>query len=165
MIDLGIILDLFTLFNSKLESLGLIAHRGRIVDASFVEVPKQHNSRDENEQIKKGQVPENFTQNPAKEAQKDTDARWKKKHNKAYYGYKNHIKADATSKIIVKYEVTDASVHDSQALANLFEDQQEGQALYADSAYTGEVQDETISSKKLANLVCKKGYKTSLYPN
>lgn len=159
LIDLGIILDLFTLFNSKLESLGLIAHQGRIVDTSFVEVPKQRNSRDENEQIKQGQLPESFTQNPAKEAQKDTDARWTKKHNKAYYGYKSHVKADATSKIIVKYKVTDASVHDSQALENLLEGQQEGQALYPDSAYTGELQDEAIGGKKLANLVCKKSYK------
>lgn len=159
LIDLGIVLDLFSLFNSKLESIGLIAHQGRIVDASFVEVPKQRNSKDENEQIKNGQKPESFSDKPAKEAQKDTDARWTKKNNVSYYGYKNHIKADATSKIIVKYQVTDASVHDSQVLENLLEDREEGQALYADSAYTGQPQDETISSKKLANLVCKKGYK------
>lgn len=159
LIDLGIILDLFSLFNRELEKLGLIAHQGRIVDASFVEVPKQRNTREENEQIKEGQIPESFTANPAKEAQKDTDARWTKKNNVSYYGYKSHVKADATSKIIVKYEVTDASVHDSQALENLLEDQDKKQALYADSAYTGEAQEETIKDKEMANLVCKKGYK------
>lgn len=159
LIELGIILDLFTQFNSKLESLGLIAHQGRIVDASFVEVPRQRNSRDENEQIKNGEVPESFNEKPAKLAQKDTDARWTKKNNVSYYGYKNHVKADATSKIIVKYEVTEASVHDSQTLETLLEDKDEGQALYADSAYTGEAQQEVIESKKLVNLVCKKGYK------
>jgi len=161
LIDLGIILDLFSLFNSKLESLGLIAHQGRIVDASFVEVPKQRNSRDENQQIKEGEVPESFNEKPAKRAQKDTDARWTKKNNVSYYGYKNHVKVDATSKVIVKYELTDASVHDSQALETLLEDQDEGKVLYADSAYTGETQEETIKGKKMANLVCKKGYKNS----
>jgi len=159
LIDLGIILDLFQLFNDRLESIGLIGHQGKIVDASFVEVPRQRNNRDENEQIKQGQVPENFTENPDKMAQKDTDARWTKKNNVSYYGYKNHVKADATSKIIVKYEVTDASVHDSQVLGVLLEDQDEGQVIYADSAYTGEKQEEAIEEKKMVNLVCKKGHK------
>ena len=27
---------------------------------------------------------------PAKRRQKDTDARWTKKHGKSHYGYKNH---------------------------------------------------------------------------
>lgn len=51
LIDLGIILDLFQLFNSQLESIGLIGHQGKIVDASFVEVPKQRNIREENDKI------------------------------------------------------------------------------------------------------------------
>lgn len=159
LIDLGIILDLFSLFNNELEKLGLIAHQGKIIDASFVEVPRQRNTKAENDEIKEGKIPETFTQNPAKEAQKDMDARWTKKNNQTYYGYKNHIKADATSKIIVKYEVTEASVHDSQALENLLEDTDEGQAFYADSAYTGETQNNTIADKKMANLVCRKGHK------
>lgn len=48
LIGSGIILDLFKLFNSKLASLNLIVHQGRIVDASFVEVPKYRNTREEN---------------------------------------------------------------------------------------------------------------------
>lgn len=48
--------------------------------------------------------------------------------------------------------MTDASVHDSQALGTLLEDRDEGQALYADSAYTGENQEKTIKGKKMANL-------------
>ncbi len=161
LIELGVILDLFALFNNKLESLGLIAHQGKIVDASFVEVPKQRNSPEENDQIKNSQVPDSFTEKPAKLSQKDTDARWTKKDNKTYFGYKNHIKADATSKIILKYQVTDASVHDSQALDMLLEDRDEGQALYADSAYTGENQEKTVKGKKMVNLVCKKAYRNN----
>lgn len=76
LVDLDVIVDLFDLFNKELEKLGLVGHQGRIVDASFVEVPKQRNTKEENQQIKEGQVPENFTENPAKAAQKDTDARW-----------------------------------------------------------------------------------------
>lgn len=162
LIELGIILDLFTLFNSKLESLNLIAHQGRIIDASFVEVPKQRNSRDENKQIKSGEIPENFTENPAKLSQKDTDARWTKKHNKSYFGYKNHVKVDTHSKLIVKYEVTDASVHDSQLLTPLLEQREDqGMAFYADSAYTGEEHEKTINESGMKNLVCVKGHKNT----
>ena len=39
------------------------------------------------------------------------------------------------------------------------EDQDEGQVIYADSAYTGEKQEEAIAEKKMVNLVCKKGHK------
>ena len=44
----------------------LIVNEGKIVDASFVEVPRQRNSRKENAQIKAGEIPESFTQNPHK---------------------------------------------------------------------------------------------------
>jgi len=33
-----------------------------------------------------------------------------------FYGYKNHIKADTKTKLIEKYTVTGASVHDSQVV-------------------------------------------------
>ena len=36
----------------------VIAQSGNIVDASFVELPKQRNSREENEGIKNGKTPE-----------------------------------------------------------------------------------------------------------
>ncbi|WP_229792152.1 transposase, partial [Cerasicoccus arenae] len=47
-------LAVFELFNAKLCDLGLIASCGKIIDASFVEAPKQRNRRQENEQIKRG---------------------------------------------------------------------------------------------------------------
>jgi hypothetical protein len=31
--------------------------------------------------------------------QKDKDARWTKKHGKSFYGYKNHVNADARHKL------------------------------------------------------------------
>lgn len=54
-----------------------------------------------------------------------------------FYGYKNHIKVDAKSKIIGTYYASDASVHDSQALGLLLTEKDKNQTLYADSAYTG----------------------------
>jgi transposase, IS5 family len=138
LVDLELVDVLFDLFKTKLEELGLIVHEGKIVDASFVEVPKQRNSRDENKQIKDGETPAAWKENENKLEQKDTDARWTKKNGVSFYGYKNHVKCEQTNKFITGYTVTDASVHDSQPTPGLLNKEDEGQPLYADSAYVGE---------------------------
>jgi IS5 family transposase len=159
LVDLEIVESLFKIFILELEKLNLIINEGKIVDASFVETPRQRNSREDNETIKNGETPASFLESEHKLAQKDLDARWTKKNNINYYGYKNHVKVDSKSKIITGYLVTDASVHDSQVLDNLLDSKDEGQPLWADSAYTGENQEQTIEDKKMTNEVCEKGYK------
>ena len=94
-----------------------------------------------------------------KKKHKDIDARWTKKNGEKYYGYKNHAKVDSKSKFINKFAVTDASVHDSQALEDLLEKKDKGQPLYADSAYTGDKQKKVIRKYCLKNKVNKKGYR------
>jgi len=74
-----------------------------------------------------------------------------------YFGYKNHVKEDAKSKLITKYTVTDASVHDSQATDILLDEKDKGEAFYADSAYGGKPQDAIIEKKGMINKVCEKG--------
>ena len=59
--------------------------------------------------------------NVHKNSQKDTDARWMTKNKVKHYGYKDHIKIDKKSKIITKYRVTNAAVHDNQELKNLID--------------------------------------------
>ena len=155
--DLGLVEELFSLFLKELDRLNLIVNEGKIIDASFVEVPRQRNSREENKQIKEGEMPERFKNNPHVKAQKDTDARWVQKNDVNYFGYKNHAKQDAGSKLIVKYKVTDASVHDSQATDDLLDENDKGEDFYADSAYSGEPQEKIIATKKMTNKVCEKG--------
>jgi len=48
---------LFALFGEQLAHQGLLPKEGHLVDATFVEVPRQRNTREENAQIKAGQVP------------------------------------------------------------------------------------------------------------
>jgi len=79
-----------------------LASKGKIIDASFVNVPRQRNSRAENAEIKKGKTPKNFTKKPAKERQKDVDARWATKNKERHYGYKNHIKVNRKTRLIEK---------------------------------------------------------------
>ena len=129
----GLIEKLFEIFLQSVEKEGLILHEGSIIDASFVEVPKQRNSREENEKIKAGKPPVDWSEN--KKEQKDVDARWTKKNNERFYGYKEHVKTDSKSKLITKYGVTSAEVHDWQMLETLLDESDEGKVLNADSAY------------------------------
>ena len=162
LVDLELVDVLFDLFKTKLEELGLIVHEGKIVDASFVEVPKQRNSREENGQIKNGEVPDSWKTNENKLEQKDTDARWTKKNNVSFYGYKNHVKCEQTNKFITGYTVTDASVHDSQPTPDLLNKEDEGQPLYADSAYVGEeLHIKLVEDKKVQPVIIEKGYRNN----
>lgn len=127
------------------------------MDATIIEVPIQRNTKEENAQIKNDEVPEDWKNNQSKFSQKDTDARWTKKHGKSYYGYKNHIIADASTKLIRKYIVTSASVHDSQIGPELAEDLHEKEDCFADSAYNAPEIEVEVRSRKANPLFCKKG--------
>ena len=155
----GLVEKLFTQFKNYLESKDLIFNEGQLVDASFTIAPRQRNTREENAKIKKGEGDDLWNDEPHKKSHKDIDARWTKKNNETFYGYKNHAKVDTKSKFINTFCVTDASVHDSQALDDLLNKNDEGQDLHADSAYTGEDQEKTIAKYKLKNKVHEKGYR------
>ena len=149
--------ELFDLFTNQMEQMGVITRVGSIVDASFVDVPKQRNKRDENEKIKSGEVPDNWTEN--KKRQKDTDARWTEKNGEKHYGYKDHVKVDRDSKMIVDFSVTDASVHDSRAIVDLIDEKDK--EVHADSAYVGEELNKNILLKNpdLKLKIHEKGYR------
>jgi IS5 family transposase len=131
----GLVEKLFERFSRHLEAQGFIARGGQMVDATIVAVPKQRNSREENEHVKAGKTPADWEKKPPKNRQKDKDARWTKKHGKSFFGYKNHVNADAKHKLIRTYDVTDASVHDSQKLDGLLNKANTSNDVYADSAY------------------------------
>ena len=155
----GLVKEIFEQFRQYLETEGLIMNEGKMVDASFTVAPRQRNTREENKMIKEGKGDELWNDKPNKKRHKDIDARWTKKNNETFYGYKNHAKVDTKSKFIDNYEVTDASVHDSQPLDDLLSEEDEGQDFYADSAYTGEEQEKVIDKYKMKNKVNEKGYR------
>jgi len=129
----NLVKPIFHCFDSYLREHGFEAKRGQIVDASIVEVPIQCNTRDENQQIKQGNPPEDWSDN--KRSQKDTDARWTQKNHKHFYGYKNGAQVDVENKIIRDYEVFPASVYDNQVFGELLDPENSGKDVYADSAY------------------------------
>ena len=81
-----------------------IARGGQIVDATIVAVPRQRNTREENEAVKGGRTPVEWKKRPAKNRQKDKDARWTKKHGNSFFGYKNHVKCGCQAQLIRRYE-------------------------------------------------------------
>ena len=130
-----------------------------MVDASFTLAPRQRNTREENKKIKEGNGEELWNDKPNKKKHKDIDARWTKKNGETFFGYKNHTKVDTKSKFIDTYEVTGASVHDSQPLDDLLTEKDSGQDFFADSAYTGEEQEKVIKKYEMINKVHEKGYR------
>lgn len=148
----GAVEQLFARFDAMLDAQGFAASGGQIVDATFVEAPRQRNSRDDNAVIKDGAIPEDWSDK--KKAHKDTDARWTKKNGVAFYGYKNHANVDRKHKLIRKYKVTDASVHDSQKLDDVLDPHNDSNDVWADSAYRSEGQEQRLKEK---------GYKSHIH--
>jgi transposase, IS5 family len=146
---------LFAIFHQKLAAKGLLAKEGSIVDASFIDAPRQRNSREENAQIKAGEVPPEWEKSPARLSQKDVEARWTKKNQEVHYGYKNHLKVDAKTKFIDTHATTPASVHDSQVFQGLVD--VSDQRVLADSAYHSQEHEEYLLACDAEEFLMRKG--------
>jgi len=147
---------LFHLFLDHLQQqhgLGL-AREGVMIDATFVEVPRQRNSREQNARIKAGVVPPEFVEHPKIGAHKDCDARWTKKNHETFYGYKDHVKVDVADKLILDGLTTAANVHDSQQIQGLVK---EGDYVaYGDSAYHSATIAADLAGKNVEAQICEK---------
>lgn len=161
---LGLVEVLFARFDEQLAQRGCVAKAGQMIDATFVEAPRQRNSREENAKIKAGEIPEGWDdpEMANKRRQKDTEARWTKKNDETHYGYKSHINADAASKLIQDYTVTPANVHDSQTFEELLDTQTtdaEGhkRPVYADSAYRSEKHEGRLAELEIDSQIHEKG--------
>ena len=64
--ELNLVEVLFTKFHEQLAKRGYVARAGQMIEATFVEVPRQRNNREENAGIKAGVPPEAWKQTPAK---------------------------------------------------------------------------------------------------
>ena len=170
--DTGIDRKLFDLFNKHLEEKGVITRKGSIIDATFVTTEKRHTSQKDDKSIKEGDFPHDLHDKCMERLEKgeikdeehvfnqmDFDARWAKKGNESFFGYKDHVKCDLESKIITDFTVTDASVHDSQELIDLISS--DDKSLDLDCGYSGQQLREEIE-KKFPDLelnVCARAYR------
>lgn len=124
LVNKGVIEKLFKKFESLLEKEGFLLKEGPIIDATIEEAPKQRDSREENDQIKQGEIPDGWENKPNMLRQKDTDA----------------------------------SVHDSQAVEDLIDQNNSHYELFADSAYSGGKIATLLEKKKIRNRIHEKGY-------
>ena len=161
--ELKLVEVLFARFHEQLATRGYVARAGQMIDATFVEVPRQRNGREDNAKIKAGETPAEW-QKPSTKAklrQKDVDARWTKKNNESHYGYKNHVNADQANKLVQSYAVTDACVHDSQVFEVLLDQAEDKdgrkRAIYADSAYRSQEKEAQLAAANIRSQICEKG--------
>lgn len=140
------------------------------IDSSFMEAPKQRNSREENQQIKAGLGEQLWNDNPSKKRHKDVDARWTKKRQETHYGYKLHCTVCLISKMITDAFVTSANVHDAKAAEQLIANLQTHKVdhrrkydwfgrpkFFADAGYVGKKIKDLVLSKGWEPLICQKG--------
>ena len=127
----------------------------QMIDASIVPVPRQRNRRDGNAAIKAGETPEGCDEQPAKRRRKDADARWTKKHGKSHYGYKNNVNVDRRHKLIRRYTVTDATVHDSQTL----DETNTASDIWVDSAYRSAETEAKLADRGLRSRIHRKAHR------
>jgi IS5 family transposase len=156
---------LFEAFWDLLNENGIEYSKGAITDATFVDAPRRRvTTRDESRQIKKGEIPERFSDPKTPEekhraSQVDTDARWAKKGGETHFGFKDHVVADAATKLIVAHEVTPANVHDSQKLVDVVP--KDTEKAYDDAGYVGEDIDKALKEKcpGIEHFTCAKAFR------
>lgn len=133
------------LFGEMAEQLarkGFIARGGQIIDATLVKAPVQRNSRQENEQVRQGNVPEDW--NDAKRRQKDVDAIWTKKNGKTHFGYKLSVNVDGRYK----------------HAKGLLDERNTARVVYADKAYSSQALRAELKDRGLRDGILKRAGKS-----
>lgn len=145
---------LFAAFEDQLRTRGYKPAGGQIVDASLVAAPRQRMTKEEKERAKAGEsATDIWPDDPAKAAQKDTDARWMVKYSKArktkegekdaglvdisvpHFGYKNHISIDRKWRFIRGETCTDGARYDGHELKSVLDLRNSSKAIWADTGY------------------------------
>ena len=66
---------------------------------------------------------------------------------RSFFGYKNHVNVDRTHKLIRRYAVTDAAVHDSRKLNGLLHQGNTSHDVFGDSAYRSAANEATLKGR------------------
>lgn len=91
---------------------GLEIKKGVIQDATFIDADLGRKRHSKEKRAKKNNVSVNYTEKQKRHI--DRDGTFSIKHGQVHFGYKNHVKLDVDHHLIRDFEVTTASVHDSQ---------------------------------------------------
>jgi IS5 family transposase len=158
----GAIDALFAAFDRQLRDRGYLPMGGQIVDATLVAAPKQRNTAFEKDAIKAGRsAAEIWPSQPAKAAQKDTDARWTVKFAKARplpggrpgidiaipsFGYNSSIAICRRYGFIRSAKVTDGARFDGRMLRDVVTRDNTASDVWADTAYRSQANEAWLKS-------------------
>jgi len=142
---------------AQLLKRGFIARGGQIIDATLVPAPKQHFTKEDQEQTRQNATPADWK--AAKRRQKDLDATWTKKHGKSHFGYKLSVNIDKTHKFIRKIVTDTASTHDSQHFEAVMDPENTSRDVYADRGYPSEEREAWLKANGYRNRIQRKGRK------
>jgi len=114
----------------QLDEKGYQVKKGTIQDASFIEADLGKKRYRKEKKAKKNGEPVQYSEKQLQHM--DKDGSFSVKHGQIHYGYKSHIKLDVDQHLIRDFDVTTASVHDSDIdLAKSDE------VIYRDKVFTG----------------------------
>ncbi len=153
-----------------INAAGFISRSGQMLDSSLIAAPRQRAGAAEKAAIKEGRTAREIRPDePAKAAQKDTDARWTVKFRKAklrpdgagqvdiaipVFGYKSHISIDRKHGIIRRQIVTDAAAHDGARLREgLIQTANTGSEVWADTAYRSQRNEDWLKANGTASRI------------
>ena len=142
--ETGADIKIWTEVQRQLDNKGYKVNKGVIQDATFVEANVGKKRHQKEKLAKKKGEKIQYTENQKKHI--DKDGTFSVKSNQIHYGYKNHIKCDTNFLLIRKFEVTTASLHDSQKDLS-----EEDEVAYRDRGYTG------TKTKAKGNATMKRG--------
>ena len=144
----GTLDDIWDRFMLELDLKGLVANKGRIIDAEIVESERRHLNKDERERHESNKASQKddleaqkvqVIEDCHRESQVDLEAEWTQKHGKHYFGYKNTANVDADNKLILDYTVDSANIHDSDMFEDVLDAKRDdGNEIYADKGYAGQ---------------------------
>ncbi|MDR7260281.1 IS5 family transposase [Sphingomonas sp. BE270] len=170
--EAGALETLFADFDCQLKERGYIAMGGQIVDATLVAAPKQRNTQAEKEAIKAGKSAcEIWPDEPARTAQKDTDARWTLKFAKAKptadgkpgidiaipsFGYKSSISICRAFAFIRKGRVTDGARFDGRMLRDVVTNDNTASDVWADTAYRSQANEKWLKRQSRVSRIHRK---------
>ncbi len=174
--------DLFQALLDALADTGLEYSKCAIVDATFIDTPRNRRVNKEQREILKDRTHNPETELPfeldlpqfesleahlpEKERtmchelrQTDVDAAWAKKGAEVHFGYKDHVVVDAETKLIIAHEVTPANTADVTKLVDVVPENTD--AVYDDAGYAGEDVDRKLKEKckNVEHFTAKKGQK------
>jgi IS5 family transposase len=139
LIECGLHQELLALLNVQLEARGYILKRTTLVDATLLQSSRK---RPDAQAARSGQAP-------------DADARYTRKYQQSYYGYKAHISSDGAHQLIRTAHISAANVHDGDLLERVTPP--EAGSLYADKAYDTKANHAWLRQQGINSQIAKKG--------